>query len=135
IPNATLTLYDDQYKMVSKVQSDANGHYAFAVDCGKLYHVRAEKPEYSTDEKPIQIAAETGMTTLSLELEKSQQPVTVGTDLANVLEIKLIYFDLDKWDIREDAAVELQKIVEVLKQHPTMKIDIRSHTDSRQTHR
>ena len=52
-------------------------------------------------------------------------------DLAKVLNIKEIYFDLDKADIREDAAVELAKIVEVMKEHPNMKLDIRSHTDSR----
>ena len=43
----------------------------------------------------------------------------------------MIYFDLDKSNIRPDAEVELQKIVEVLKEYPDMKIDIRSHTDSR----
>ena len=38
---------------------------------------------------------------------------------------------MDKSNIRPDAAVELAKIVEVMKEHPAMKIDIRSHTDSR----
>ena len=38
---------------------------------------------------------------------------------------------LDKSDIRPDAAVELAKIVEVMRENPKMKIDIRSHTDSR----
>ena len=52
-------------------------------------------------------------------------------DLAKVLNIKEIYFDLDKSDIRPDAAVELAKIVEVMRENPKMKIDIRSHTDSR----
>jgi len=40
---------------------------------------------------------------------------------------------LDKSNIRKDAALELQKIVEFLKENPTIKIDVRSHTDSRQT--
>ncbi|WP_146819031.1 OmpA family protein, partial [Flavobacterium noncentrifugens] len=42
---------------------------------------------------------------------------------------------LDKWDIRSDAALELEKILDVMKQYPMMKIDVRSHTDSRQTHK
>jgi outer membrane protein OmpA-like peptidoglycan-associated protein len=46
-----------------------------------------------------------------------------------------IYFDLDKWNIRPDAALELEKILDVMKQYPTMKIDVRSHTDSRQTNK
>ncbi|HEX9601579.1 MAG TPA: OmpA family protein, partial [Mariniflexile sp.] len=33
--------------------------------------------------------------------------------------------------IRPDAAVELEKIVAVMKQHSGLRIDVRSHTDSR----
>jgi peptidoglycan-associated lipoprotein len=45
----------------------------------------------------------------------------------------MIYFDLDKYNIRQEAALDLEKILDVLKQYPTMTLDIRSHTDSRQT--
>ena len=48
-----------------------------------------------------------------------------------VLSLKPIYFDFDKDNIREDAALELAKVVEVLRDYPRMKIDVRSHTDSR----
>lgn len=54
-----------------------------------------------------------------------------GDDLAIKLQIKQIYFDLDRWNIREDAAFELTKILAVLMEFPKIKIDIRSHTDSR----
>ncbi len=55
----------------------------------------------------------------------------VGNDLANILNLKSIYFDLDKSFIRQDAAIELDKVIEIMKTHPNIKIDIRSHTDSR----
>jgi outer membrane protein OmpA-like peptidoglycan-associated protein len=45
----------------------------------------------------------------------------------------MIYFDLDKANIRKEAALDLEKILDVLQQNPTMKLDIRSHTDCRQT--
>ncbi|MFL0105094.1 OmpA family protein, partial [Tenacibaculum maritimum] len=45
--------------------------------------------------------------------------------------IKPIYFDFDKWDIREDAEYELEHIVSVMNNHPNMVIRIESHTDSR----
>jgi len=60
--------------------------------------------------------------------------VKPGDDLADVFKINLIYFDLDKWNIRPDAAIDLAKVLDVLEQYPTMKIDIRSHTDSRASH-
>ena len=44
-----------------------------------------------------------------------------------------IYYDLDKADIRSDAALELDKLVQVLKDNPTIKIELSSHTDNRAT--
>lgn len=48
-------------------------------------------------------------------------------------QIDNIYYDLNKWNIRPDAAVELDKIVSLLKQYPTMEIEMGSHTDCRAT--
>ncbi|MCB9223280.1 MAG: OmpA family protein [Crocinitomicaceae bacterium] len=44
-----------------------------------------------------------------------------------------IYYDFDKWDIREDAAKELDKLVRVLEDNPTIHIQMGSHTDARGT--
>jgi outer membrane protein OmpA-like peptidoglycan-associated protein len=57
--------------------------------------------------------------------------VAIGTDLG--LSINPIYFDYRKWNIRPDAANELDKIVAILKANPKMKIALGSHTDSRGT--
>jgi len=42
-----------------------------------------------------------------------------------------IYFDYDKFFIRPDAAIELDKIVAVMNEYPTMEIELGSHTDCR----
>ncbi len=47
--------------------------------------------------------------------------------------IENIYYDLDKFFIRPDAAVELEHIVNVMKNNPTIEIEMGSHTDCRQT--
>ena len=52
-------------------------------------------------------------------------------DKSIVLEI--IYYDLDKAEIRSDAALELDKLVTILEDNPEIKIELSSHTDSRQT--
>lgn len=57
--------------------------------------------------------------------------IAIGDDLAKLFQVAPIYFDLDKSFIRTDAALELQKILNVLKTYPNMKIEINSHTDSR----
>ncbi len=47
------------------------------------------------------------------------------------IHINTIYFDFDKYDIRFDARIELDKIAEVLKQNPKTKIKVDAHTDIR----
>jgi peptidoglycan-associated lipoprotein len=59
--------------------------------------------------------------------------VAIGDNLGKCFGITMIYFDLDKSNIRKEAALDLAKILDVLNQNPTMKLDIRSHTDCRQT--
>lgn len=54
-----------------------------------------------------------------------------GIDLAKVLHLNPIYFDLDKSNIRPDAAIELDKIVVIMNENPDMKIELGSHTDCR----
>jgi len=133
LANAKITLYDNQFKVINSATSDEKGKYSFTVECGKAYNVRAEKSEYATKEEKITIAATTGKTYLPIALEKEICKVAVGDDLGKCFGIKMIYFDLDKSNIRPEAALDLEKILDVLNQNPTMKIDIRSHTDSRQT--
>ena len=131
IPNATISLFDHQFKLLKNIQSDINATYYFKVECGKSYYIRAEKPECSTVEKQIKIPLESGNTYIPLQLEQKIKVISSGDDLAKTFGIKMIYFDLDKSNIRPDAAYELEKILDAMKQNPTVKIDIRSHTDSR----
>lgn len=57
--------------------------------------------------------------------------VKVGDEIGKVININPIYFDYDKFDIRPDAAVELDKIVKIMNDHPTMEIELGAHTDCR----
>ena len=133
LANAKVTVYDNQFKVIHTGVSDEKGNYSFAVECGKTYNVRAEKLEYTTKEEKITIKATTGKTYLPIAMTKEICIVAVGDNLGKCFGIKMIYFDLDKSNIKAEAALDLEKILDVLNQNPTMKIDIRSHTDSRQT--
>ncbi|OWY21838.1 hypothetical protein BVG80_12305 [Sphingobacteriales bacterium TSM_CSM] len=48
-------------------------------------------------------------------------------------KINFIYYDLDQYYIRDDAKVELDKIVAFMKENPGVVIQLKSHTDSRGT--
>ena len=133
LPGAKVSLFDSRFNLVSVTNSDDKGNYSFTVECGKTYNVRAEKTEYTTKEQKVTIDDKRGKTHFPIALEKATCKVAIGDDLGKCFGIKMIYFDLDKYDIRREAAFDLEKILDVLSQNPTMKLDIRSHTDSRQT--
>jgi len=135
LPNSKVILFDENMKKVNEVTTSENGLYEFDVNCDKEYFVRASKEAYETAEKSFGPTNESGASKLNIELKRNIIPIEEGTDLAKVFDISIIYFDLDKWNIRPDAALDLEKIIAVMKQYPTMVIDIRSHTDSRQTHK
>ena len=125
-------LYNDNFNKIKETVSDAEGKYEFTeVECGTKYYVRASHEDYTTKEVPVTIGKETGKTELNIELKPEGCKVKIGDDLADCFKINIIYFDLDKWNIRPDAAVDLAKLLDVLEQNPSMKINIRSHTDSR----
>ena len=45
------------------------------------------------------------------------------------ITLENIYYDFDKWDIRDDAKPQLNNLAEILVQNPTINIQLSSHTD------
>ncbi|MCL9806108.1 OmpA family protein [Flavobacterium amniphilum] len=133
LPGSTVSLFDDKFNLLSKVTTDGKSSYQFEVKCGQKYYVRAEQAEYETKEQNVVLPDSSGKTDLPIALSKKLKEIKPGTDLAKTFNIKIIYFDLDKSNIRSDAQADLAKIAEIMKEFPTMKVDVRSHTDSRQT--
>ncbi|VXC33192.1 Flagellar motor protein MotB [Flavobacterium sp. 9AF] len=134
VKNANISLLDKDMKIIAEKIVDEEGKYQFKdLECDKIFFIRATSSVYETQEMTFKTDITTGVTNGDLQLDKRVKQIGVGTDLAKTFGIKIIYFDLDKSNIRKDASVELAKIVEVMKQNPSIKIDIRSHTDSRQS--
>ncbi len=65
------------------------------------------------------------------DLDFTLDIVEEGMDLGKILNIKPIYFDYNKSNIRPDAAIELDKIVKAMNDNPNMTIELGSHTDCR----
>jgi outer membrane protein OmpA-like peptidoglycan-associated protein len=98
------------------------------------YNIRMEKTGYlprgTTYNKELTAP---GVYDVSKDLNMAIEKMEVGTDLAKAIDLKPIYFDLAKYDIRPDAAVELDKIVAIMNEFPTMVVELGSHTDCRGT--
>jgi outer membrane protein OmpA-like peptidoglycan-associated protein/tetratricopeptide (TPR) repeat protein len=131
IPNATVILLDGEGKELQRKTVGTDAAFVFELDCEIEYLIRGEKETYASDEKRFTTPKKKQELRLQLLLEKDVIEIQPCDDLAKILDIPIIYFDFDKSNIRYDAEVELQKVLAVLNKYPTMKIDIRSHTDCR----
>lgn len=120
-------------EQLKALPSSAEGKFEFADDLINCqdphYYLKGEKIGYETAE--VKVEAKGKEIFYEILLKPRVVKVGEGDDLAKVFKIENIYFDFDKSNIRYDASVQLAKILEVMKEYPKMKIDVRSHTDSR----
>jgi len=131
LSGAVLSVFSNDNKLIKTITVDAEGKYSFEAECGKSYLVKSEKQGYLPADANVTIPEASGETKLPIAQIKQEATIKVGADLAKEFKIEQIYFDLAKYDIRVDAAIELDKIVNFMKDYPTAKIDVRTHTDCR----
>ena len=125
---AVVVLLDGNKKQIAKLLSKDGKFEVPDLEQQQSYFVTITHPDYETYEGPI--SYKKNQNNLVFKLKKKVLELS-EVDLAKILGIRIIYFDLNKSLIRNDAAVELQKIADIMKEYPQMNIDVRSHTDSR----
>lgn len=135
IANVKMSLFSNTGEELETTTTNIAGAYRFntVLNCTTKFNVTASKKGYENKDKPVLTLNENGETVVALGLETLNELIV---EEKGVLKIKIgiIYFDLDKSFIRNDAAIELNKIVLLMTQYPQMVIKIESHTDSRNSH-
>ncbi|QNM85406.1 PD40 domain-containing protein [Polaribacter pectinis] len=131
LPGAKLVLKDANGNVVTETFADANATFTFTLPCNNNYTVMATKQYYQPDTASF----------ASSEEEKIELDLDFALDIISdfnynerdelVIKIKPIYFDYDKSNIRPDAAAELDIVVAIMKQYPSLEIRGSSHTDAR----
>lgn len=128
IPGAEVLLLDANNKLISSMTVGSNAQYSFTTDCETVYTLRGIKAEYEPTEKRITTPTETGSIDVPLKLNPLDCP---PNDLGCRLTLLPIYFDFDRFNIRDDAAIELAKILAAMREYKQLVIHIESHTDAR----
>ncbi|QIL40017.1 OmpA family protein [Pedobacter sp. HDW13] len=122
--NALITLNKTNIQNL-KVLTGDDGTFQFNLEKSADYELTGEKTAYRNDLAQVTTKGLTTSTMLkqNLYLEK--------IELEKAIKLENIYYDFDKSDIRPDAAIELNKLVKIMKDNPTIWIELGSHTDSR----
>lgn len=142
IEDVTITLINFTDGDTAIYTTDETGSFRFSLLPEKKYKVIGEKEgfftlteEFETDrgrmEKDITLSFEIDEIVASDEGTGSGNPKDGSATAAKVYEIGDIYYDYDKSDIRPSAQPALDKLAKLLKDNPSIKIEIHSHADSR----
>lgn len=122
LANATVKLLGN--KRIA-LNTDSTGKYTTPLEPGNDYLVLASLKDYFSHSEYVRTAGEKYSKKFTVDFLLNAMVIEKPIVLEN------IYYDLDKWEIRADAAKELDKLVKVLNDNPEIYIEMSSHTDSR----
>ncbi len=138
LPNTTVSLLSKDGEVVSDFVTGTDGKFLFRVYENENYELMGEREGYLTErERWSTIGKSTPLDSLKELVTNITFDTVVVLDkieLNKIFVLQNIYYEFGKYDIRADAAVELDKLVTLLNDNPEIKIELSSHTDSVDTY-
>ena len=127
IDSAIVDVYNLTNKTRQTLLTDVNGNYKIQLATKSDYEVKCWKPMYFT------ITQSQNVSTVGKKLSENFTANFILDQIIMEKPIVLenIYYDFDKWFIREDAKGELNRLVQLMSDNPKLTIELGSHTDSR----
>jgi outer membrane protein OmpA-like peptidoglycan-associated protein/tetratricopeptide (TPR) repeat protein len=123
---ATVCLLNTKTGIVKVLHTNTDGFYKTTVDKNGSYLIKAILQNYISDCLSIPTATSDTATRINAPHDLLLNKLEIN----KAIKLNIIYYDFDKWDIRPDAAIELDKLVKIMKENP-ISIELASHTDSR----
>ncbi len=131
LPNSEVILVDEEGREIGRQITNDKAEYNFPVVPFDTYTITTLKDGF--EDSTVDFIAEKGSRhTYNYNLELSPTKATiVEVEDKLIIDIENIYFDFDKWTIKDESTISLNKVVAILKRNPDMNIEINAHTDSK----
>ncbi|WP_216679376.1 OmpA family protein [Hymenobacter siberiensis] len=134
LAGATVTVTSSNGQRLSAV-SGPDGKFNLKLDSVTSYNMLAERAgDFSARTALSTVGRKPSQDALPNLTNDIQLPVTLTLNkiiLAKAIEVKDILYDYNKYDIRPDAAIRLDTLVQTLMDNPKISIELSSHTDQR----
>jgi len=126
---AQIVLIDnEENKVIAEFTSDAiTGKYLVSLPGGKNYGIAVKRDGYLFHSENFVIPNESGFR--KYEKDVDLKKVEIGQKIV----LRNIFFDLSKYSLRPESVNELERLVKLMNDNPTMKIELSGHTDTRGT--
>lgn len=110
-------------------RTDKTGKFISEASANKLYTIKASKEGYFSDFVKVETLVEDekigGSKTFNFKIELD--PIELNKEIV----IENIFYDYEKWNIRQDAKPSLDSLIQLLTLNPAISIELASHTDCR----
>jgi outer membrane protein OmpA-like peptidoglycan-associated protein len=110
--------------LFSKVQTDETGNYLITLPVGKDYAFNVNRKGYLLYSENFSLVNNSPDSTYHIDIPL--QPLEPNATVV----LKNIFFDINKFDLRRESYAELDNVVNLLKENPSLKIQIKGHTDN-----
>ncbi|TVZ55677.1 WD40 repeat protein [Lutibacter sp. Hel_I_33_5] len=128
---ASVTLFDKNNLKVDSLRVGKDARFEFILPCNENYKLIGKSRYYKPDNQIFYTEGSVGVLNAKKMDLRLNDDFRYSDKLEMILNIKPIYFDLDKATIRPDATKELDRVVLIMNKYPEIEIRASSHTDSR----
>lgn len=109
---------------LSRLQTDEKGNYLVTLPVGKDYAFNVNRKGYLFYSDNFSLTQRTPDSTYEKDIPL--QPIEANARII----LKNIFFDINKFDLKNESQVELDKLMQLLNENPTLKIEVSGHTDN-----
>jgi len=109
------------------ISSPVDGSFKIVLPYDKNYSIRAVADKFFAISENLNLDSliKAGYKVIHKDLYLA--PIEIG----QVVRLNNVFFDFDKWDLRPESFVELDRVVTLLKENPSIEIEMSAHTDAR----
>lgn len=132
-------IYNEENQIVTTLVTDESGNFFTDLPAHHEYSFISTKVKFQIKKTTVKALENLEKTEIVVKMFKELAVIVDGevvdlqesSNLAKVLKISALYFDYGGYSVRKSTIAELNKVINVLKKHPSLSIEVRCHTDSR----
>jgi len=111
------------------VSNGGDGAFKIVLPYDKNYSIRATADKFFAQSENLNLDSLIKAGYKEIHKDLYLMPIEIG----QVVRLNNVFFDFDKWDLRQESNLELDRLVQMLKENPAIEIEMSAHTDSKGT--
>jgi outer membrane protein OmpA-like peptidoglycan-associated protein len=109
------------------ISNPTDGAFKIVLPYDKNYSIRATADKFFAQSENLNLDSLFKAGYKEIHKDLYLMPIEIG----QIVRLNNVFFDFDKWDLRPESFVELDRVVKLLNENPAVEIEMSAHTDSR----